>query len=298
MRRLFPVLLLSVFCHVAAGAGSNDLASALRAAGRGRFDYPAVVEVEGFYKGGFQAVVIFSSGVGIAQRQRQFTVGPDAVKGVFKALDRFRFATMPELFGGKPRLTHKPEVRSAVTVRLGPWEKGVMQARDGEQSEEFAKLVQRIFAILEKPMAQGISVASLHEGLLAIAEGKLAPETLSLTLAWEEQPKTFSVYALFGLHVSWTPGGSAEVKRYWLSEAQVRELSKLLLALSPERGFARFSWPKKVSLEVAVLNHRWSVTGQQWASGVVQGEEAWVQRWQWVEDEVRRIFKEGMLVAR
>ncbi|BCW93420.1 MAG: hypothetical protein KatS3mg007_1314 [Thermoanaerobaculum sp.] len=284
----------SVSLCLAEGAQPTDLASAIRAVSRGTFAAPAMVEVEGFYKDRFQAVRLFSSGVGVADNQRQFSVSQETVKSVFKALDRFGFATMPEQFGGKPRPTNKPELRSAVTVRLGSWEKTVIQMRDGEQSKSFAKLVKRIFSAVEEPSENGVSVGTFNEGLKGIAEGTLAPETMSLTLAWEEQPKAFAVFSVSGLHVRWTPANGGEIRRFWLAPEKVQELAKLLLVLEPDLRPARFYWPKHVSLEVSVLNHRWNMEGQAWAGIMGERERSLAQRWESVELEVRRVLKEAM----
>lgn len=293
---LLPIALLltsgsGVFAE---GAQPADLVSAIKAAGRGMFPAPAMVEVEGFYKDGFRAVRLFSSGVGIADNQRQFSVSQETVKNVFKALDRFGFATMPEQFGGKPRPTNKPELRSAVTVRLGSWEKTVIQMRDGEQSKSFAKLMKRIFSTLEEGSEKGVSVGTFNEGLKGIAEGTLAPETMSLTLVWEEQPKVFAVFSVSGLHVRWTPSTGGEIRRFWLQPENLQELAKLLLALEPDQRPARFYWPRHVSLEVSVLNHRWNAEGQAWTGKIGEGERSLAQRWESVEQEVRRVLKEAM----
>lgn len=293
MRWFFASLLIALGIHPGDAAKPASLALGVKLASKGEFPEPAMVEVEGFYKDRFQAVRLFSSGVGIANGQRQFGVTPETLKSVFKALDRYGFADMPEQFGGKPRLTNKPELRSAVTLRLGSWEKTVVQMRDGEQSKAFAKLVKRIFAAVEGTMSQGVSVASFHEGLKAVVEGALAPETVALTLAWEEQPKAFAVYAISGLHVTWTPAGGGEVRRYWLGQEAMRELAKLLLTLEPEGRPVRFYSSKQVSLEAWVLNHRWGVEGRAWAGSVGERERAFAGTWESVEQELKRVLKEA-----
>lgn len=295
LRWVFAFLVLSATCNLTYGAETAALALAIKAASQGRLAEPAMVEIEGFYRDRFQAVRVFSRGVGIADNQRQFVVAQGTVRSVFKALDWYDFASMPEQFGGKPRPVNKPELRSAVTVRLGPWEKTVIQMRDGEQSRKFAKLVKSIFTNLEPEMRQGISIASFNEGLQGIVEGRLAPEILSLRLVWEELPKTFAVYAVSGLHVTWTPPGGGEVRRYWLEEQEAQKLAKVLLALEPNSRSARFSWPKYVSLEAEVLNHRWSLEGRAWAGSVGERERALAAHWESVQQDLRQILKEAML---
>lgn len=292
---LIASLVWGASLHVAHGVEMQGLVSAIKLASRGEWHEPAMVEVEGFYKGRFQGVKLYSRGVGIADNQRQFVVPRKTVRSVFNALDRYDFASMPEQFGGKPRPVNKPELRSAVTVRLGSWEKTVIQMRDGEQSKKFAKLVKRIFEALEGAMSPGISVPTLNEGLKAIVEGRLAPETLSWTLVWEEQPKTFAVYSVSGCHVTWTPPGGGEVRRYWLEEEKAQELAKLLLTFEPNAPSARFSWPKYVSLEVEVLNHRWSLEGRAWAGPLGERERALATHWESVQQGLRQILKEAML---
>lgn len=61
--------------------------------------------------------------------------------------------------------------------------KTVIQLRDGKRLKSFAKLVKRMFAALEGTVGQKLSVASFYEGLRAIAEETLAPQTMSLILA-------------------------------------------------------------------------------------------------------------------
>ncbi|MFN3412745.1 MAG: hypothetical protein ACK42L_01630 [Thermoanaerobaculum sp.] len=294
-RWLLGVFVMGAALKVSSGAEATGLASAIKAAAEGHFPEPAVVEVEGSYKKRLQAVKLFSTGVGIANNQTQFVVPKDTVKSVFKALDRYGFASMPEQFGGRPRPTNKPEMRSAVTVRIGSWEKTVTQMRDGEQSKRFAKLVSTIFSNVEASRAQGVSVATLQEGLKAIVEGKLAPETLSFTLAWEEHPKAFAVFAVSGLYVRWTPAGGGDIKRYWLGGEKARELAKLLLALEPDQRSARFYWPTPVCLAVSVLNQHCIAEGLAWAGSVGERERAFAARWESVNQELRRVLKEAML---
>lgn len=287
MRRLTMLVLLLLLPAVAwSGAAGEPLARAAR----GEFDGPAMVQVEGFYRGESRAVTVFSSGVGIADGKRQFPVSATTVRKVFSLLLEAKFEKMPEQFGGKPKPTHKPELRSFVGVRVGAWQKTVVQMRDGEQSPGFAKLVERLFKALEQESRRGVTVLSFQDGLEKLQRGEIAPETLQLELAWEQSAGRFAVFTVQGPFVTFAPGNGT-VNNGWLTREQARELVGILGKLDLGRGPSRFSWPKQVSLEAAILGHRSSLVGGRWSGTPSPDEEAAAARWGAVEESLQALAK-------
>ncbi|MGC8915629.1 MAG: hypothetical protein ACP5NF_01460 [Thermoanaerobaculum sp.] len=288
MRASWPAF-LGVF--LASWVAASDLQSALELAAKGAFGEPAMVEVEGYDRSEPVSFRLFSSGVGIAFGKRQFTSDGQTVAKVFAALAKGGFSQMPAVFGGKPKPTNKPEVRSWVAVRLGGFEKTVAQMRDGEQSKEFAQLVKKLFDLVRPQMAKGVTVGSFAEGLAALGEGKLALETLSVEATFEDQPKKFAVFSLDGLYYSWAPG-NGEVKKGWVPKERVAELLKILASLDPGPRPVRFPWPSHASVSASVLSRSWGATGMPWAGDTPPEAKEFAARWEGVREQLRVWIKE------
>lgn len=285
---LVPMLVLML----AAGTveGEADLAQALRLAARGQWSAPGVVEVEGFYRDRFHNLQVFTNGVGIRDGREQVRFQPEHVRKAFRLLVKARFAELPDTFGGRPRPTNGPEVRSLVRVRLGAREKTVLQMRDGEQSEAFARLVTQLLALSDKAPA-GVTAPSGWDFLTWVMEGKLAPETFACELALETKPKVFTTFSLAG---GWyaLAFGDGQVYQGWLPADATRQLAKLLLALRSPQNQLRFTWHRQVQLRAGALGQWVEAVGMTWA-GKASGERpqeegAWAQ----VEEPLRVFLKE------
>lgn len=137
------------------------------------------------------AARIYGDGVGIWHDKTQFSLTREQVLDLLRALRDARFGAMPEAFGAggegeegeeeeKQREKEKVFLRGSVSVRLGASVKRVAQYMEGDQSETFEKLVEKILGMSEKAAKTGVSATSLSDGLAKLASGKLAPPALQL----------------------------------------------------------------------------------------------------------------------
>ena len=117
-----------------------------------------------------------------------------------------------------------------------------------------------------------IAAASLDEGLAAVADGTLAPETLRLTL--HEKPElgtagTGVLLRLRGRELSVrrfaTGSGYGPPREVELGEEDLRALAGRLAALSPARLPANLHAPGYLDLTLEVLGHRIAVQARRFA---------------------------------
>ncbi len=153
----------------------------------------------------YERVELFGNGVGIWQGRRQFELDRDRLAAV---LDLFRaagFAGMPEMFGseedeipvpqrpgpsGGPGGAGEPEpgpdavlrVTCRVLLTLDRVTKQSNQLSDGPQSEALHRLAEGILDLCREAGEGGLRALDMADGLKKVAEGRLAPETLSLLL--------------------------------------------------------------------------------------------------------------------
>jgi len=283
-------LLLSM---VVAGAPGSSLAELMASWKSGRTQEPVRLEVYGLYRGSFQSFEVYSSGVGIAGGQKQFVYEARKLAKALEVLEKHGFASMPEQFGGKPRPTNKPELYSAVALRIGNVEKTVVQMRDGERSPQFATIVEKLFELFRKELASGKSVGGFAEGLQQILQGQLAVETLRLEFSREEKPGQFSTFTVAGGFFTFAPGNGTVV-RGWLSRDKLLELAKALAGLGAQGGQVRFSWSRAVSLEASVLGKSFAAQGRAWASPTAEQAASFAKSWESFEETLRAFIKENL----
>jgi len=154
-------------------------ALAKRIRGEARLD-DVRVDVEWPLSGKLTSARVYGHGVGIWDRRAQFRLSHDQVIAILKALQKARFGQMPKHFGEEEEGEEKegPRLKGRVTVGAGAVSKSVLQLADGEQSEEFAALAQKLLAACEGPARKGVVAASLTDGLEKVASRVLAPEAL------------------------------------------------------------------------------------------------------------------------
>ncbi|MGQ9496427.1 MAG: hypothetical protein ACUVRY_09295 [Thermoanaerobaculaceae bacterium] len=268
----------------------NGFLEALEKASKGEWTRPAVVEVSGFYQGRFQNFTFFGNGVGIRDGREQVRLTNKQITQVFRELRKARFTEMPESFGGKPRPTNRPEVRSMVRLRLGDWGKTVMQMRDGEQSSAFRRLVERLLHIAAEVPA-GLTAPPGWEALRWVAEGKLAPETLRLELALETSPKRFMTFSVLN---GWyaLALGDGNVEEGWLTPTQLLQLAKTLGSLEGQRHKVHFTSEYLANLRVGVLGSSVEVVGMKWAGANGEEKDPFKETWGQVEEHLKVFVKE------
>lgn len=268
----------------------NGFLEALEKASKGEWTRPAVVEVSGFYQGRFQSFTFFGNGVGIRDGREQVRLTRKQVNRVFRELQKARFTEMPETFGGKPRPTNGPEVRSMVRVRLGDWGKTVSQMRDGEQSSAFRRLVERLLHIAAG-VPTGLTAPPGWEALRWVLEGKLAPETLRLELALETSPKPFMTFTVLD---GWytLAMGDGNVEEGWLTPTQLLQLAKTLRLLEGESHKVRLTLDYLANLRVEVLGSSVEVVGMKWAGAKREEKDPLMETWGQVEERLKVFVKE------
>lgn len=169
-----------------------DLALAQRVEGKAPADD---VRIEASWRRGTEIVSsrLYGTGVGIWRERVQFPITREQFLGLLRDLRQAHFGAMPKVYGSeegegeeseeereREREKEKVYLRGFLAVRVGTEVKRVAQYMEGDQDKAFASLVERILAVGEKASAKGVGAASLAEGLAAVADGKLAPETLQI----------------------------------------------------------------------------------------------------------------------
>lgn len=149
------------------------------------------VETECLQDGALRHVKVFESGTTIWNERRQISLGQEDLLAVLEAMLRADFPSMHQLYGkGDPEMQQpdKPGEEAAIRVicrvvlTLDGVTKQSAQRAEGPQSEELRGLAHEILALAEKPGQEGVTAEDLRDGLTKVADGRLAPEALSLLL--------------------------------------------------------------------------------------------------------------------
>jgi hypothetical protein len=174
------------------GAGV-DLARALdRALAAGTWDELHIV-TECFDRDAFLQVELFGDGVGIWNGERQFALERSELLGLVERFRRAGFAGFKELYGkgekdaGPPTAALRVICRVALT--LDGATKQSVQVSEGRRSPELQALAEKVLGRCREPGAAGVAAADLADGLRKVADGRLAPQTLSLLLHRKPEPE-------------------------------------------------------------------------------------------------------------
>ena len=136
-----------------------------------------------------RGVVVYGSGVGIWNQEKQFLLSPEEHKELLKRTLAAGLYEMPERPrpGKEPRpapdAPSAPVIIRAVSVKVGELERTVAQNDRVRTLPALEALVGELFGLCEKPASRGTGASSLTDGLAKIARGKLAIETLQLVLS-------------------------------------------------------------------------------------------------------------------
>ncbi len=256
---------------------------------------PDDVRIDANWRRGTEIVSsrVYGTGAGVWREKTQFSLTRDQVLSLLQEIRRERFGAMPAFYGTeeaegedeesekerakdmeKEREKEKVYLRGSLTVRVGTDVKRVAQYMEGDQNKDFAALVERVLAASEKAAGRGVGTDSLSEGLAAVADGKLAAETLQVFA----QRRPGRAGASADRADSWTlridgrrvfdvsPAEAAARERVLvLPEADFRSLAALLresdLAGLPRNLYS----PDYVRLEVSVLDRRADLTARRYA---------------------------------
>ena len=126
---------------------------------------------------------IYGRGIGILNGEGQFTLEPKDVVAAIDLLLGAKFSDMPERFAypDKDEDEEMPvKLYRVITVTVGGTSKTVIQDNKGPKSEPFAKLTVDLMSLCRKPAETLVTASNLADGLEKVAQGTLAPETLTV----------------------------------------------------------------------------------------------------------------------
>jgi hypothetical protein len=150
-------------------------------------------------------VELFGGGVGVWNGERQFEAGEERVNRVLELLREARFGDMREVYGeAVPDIPIPQDVPPAdgsgaasatrvlclVALRIGDVEKQTIQISKPPRSEALMELAESIFELCREPaMHGGVTADGVDDGLAKVADGTLAPETLSVLVQRKPEPR-------------------------------------------------------------------------------------------------------------
>jgi len=137
-------------------------------------------------------VLIWGNGVGLWNRERQFTLDRSQITRILQAFETYEFPRLRDVYGGKSDPTPHPpgqeggaaalRVVCRISLELGGVRKAANQLDIGRFSRELVALSRSVLDICRQPAETGVTAESLDDGLAKIARGQLAPEALSILL--------------------------------------------------------------------------------------------------------------------
>lgn len=227
---------------------------------------------------GYRSVRVFGRGVGIWNRERQFSLDSDRIRLMLDLLQKAGFAEMRQVYGGGDDPQVEPsavKIICSVGLTVGDLTKYVLQRQKGSQSKELKELANDILKICEELAPSGTAVRTLAEGLAKITQRQLAPETLRLLVHFKIQDGTQEdavdgwLMRIEGSHATtqtFLKGqGYSEPLRLELTQAGLSELAELLLNHDVQDLPANLYAPHYTDLTVHVLNREKNVQARQFS---------------------------------
>ncbi len=231
-------------------------------------------------------LTVYGSGVGILNRQKQFSLLPEEHRELLKRLVTSGFFEMPER--PKPAKETEPSpdapaILRSVGVKVGDLERVVAQNNKVWTLPALDALVADLFKLCEKPASKGTVASTLTDGLEKIAGGKLAPEALLVVLnippvaaGKSSEAANGVVAALEGSALTWSeqvPGKPAVTVRSFVSAERIRSLAALLARSGLEKLPGNLYRARYVDLTSSVLGRVKSIQARSFA-GLKPGKDA------------------------
>ncbi len=220
-----------------------------------------------------RAIVLFGSGVGIWERERQFAVSTDELWRLLRELSRGGLGSLHESYGGgddpddgpgeEPSEAFGLRLICRIRLVLDGVEKESYQLSEGHRSPELRTMAEKVLSVGATRGPAGIGAESLSDGLLQLARGELASEALTLQLQRQpDDPKSPEEGWILRLeygeaHLSRSsPSGWSDPEVIPLSPADFSDLARRLAAAHPDDlpGNLYSTWYQ--DLEIRVLNRR------------------------------------------
>jgi len=281
MAQWFTALILAGVASVQAADDSVRLDRALRTAARGTAAIDDLrLETQCLDGGRFVQAAAYGSGIAIWNGERQGTLTRAQALAVVKAFARERFASMPASFGGEEDEGRRMAVKMTCRVRAvaGGVSKDVIQLEEGRQSRALKRLATAILDAARAATQSSRPIHSLDEGLTSIAAGRLAIETLRITLrsgggaGVRDAGRAGWVIRLDGHDLEVEPDGGPLVRRR-LPESDVRELARVLADGRFAQLPVNIRTPDLTDVTVAVLGHEHGVQARPFAGESAQPED-------------------------
>lgn len=274
---VIPKMMSTIICLTALLLGGTPpsqpqatqpaLASVLRELASGRSPLDDIrLETQCLDEGRFVHATAYGNGVAIWNDERQSMLTREQVMSLVKAFDREGFARMPASFGEDERDRARRAVKMTCRVRFAGHgtTKDVIQLDKGEQSAALKRLATGILDAARLATRDAAGVGSLEDGLAAVAAGRLAVETLRITMRVGAADPRGWVLRIDGRDLDIEPDTGSKTTRR-LEDAAVRGVARAL----SENTFAalpvNIGATEYVDVSVAVLGQQHSVQSRRFA---------------------------------
>ena len=233
------------------------------------------VELDASWSRGGKVVTarVFGDGVGIWNDEREFHLSKPQLLELLRTIRTSRFGRMPDFFGeAEDEGNDKVRLKGALSVRAGSVSKSVQQLVDGEQSKQFARLVNSILDFCQAQAASGVGAESMLQGLQMLAAGRLSPRILDTSLYRPVDPKGGDKQSGWLLRTAGTrvtsqefasgaaPGPLREIR---LSDDEFRGLVATLVEGDPSAIPQSVYAPRYTDFSIQLFRFRRAIVGRQ-----------------------------------
>ncbi len=246
------------------------------------------IDIRGFLGKGLRSLSVYGRGFAVWNREREIGLTEDQIRSCLKVLERYHFTSMPERAHSKePTRDRETDEEQAahnvtqlirsVTLTIADLTHTVDQFNQAPESARFKELVDALVAIC-RPAAKktGLTATDLHDGLVKISNGTLAPELLHVSIEAPElrslttqdgQGWTLSLANSELIARRWTlregPGKSV---RRWLTDDTIRSLARVLSSSHAASLPGNLNLPGYLQLSITVLNRHRSIMARRYAT--------------------------------
>jgi hypothetical protein len=244
---------------------------------------------------GFKTLTIYGRGLGIWESSKQFELKEKKVRQALKLFKTHDFFSLPErAIGPAPTPASSGPASNArlmlvrsVTLTIGSISKTTYQDNKTFESPQLRDLVHELGEIGRKSARKGTGCSSLDSGLKMIADGTLAPETLSLTASAPEMrnlPSQDGQGWMLKISHARVEANSHDLSDGWAKPLErpldPTEAEKLVTVIA-KSGFPEMpinlKAPGYTDVTITVLNHHHQIQAREFAREMADGEETFVK---------------------
>lgn len=232
-----------------------------------------------------RSVLIYGSGVGIWGRRLQFGLQDEEIKELLGFLREADFLDLPELYGsggsvGETEIKSSDSTEGGVRIicrvdlELGSYRKESAQRLKGDQSIELRALAERLLDYCEPLAVNCVGIEDLDSGLVKIASGELAAETLHVVLHRKPEPGVQSQGVGYRMIIDgpslslreFTAGqGYGDEKIVALDRSDISDLAKRLSDIGLGHLPANLYAEDYTDLRIKILDQRKAVQARRFA---------------------------------